>query len=229
MPSLLEQQRGFAAALLAADATSPRMAVYRSNVYGNWRGALAGAYPVVRRIVGEEYFEALARGYAAAFPSVSGDLHEYGQRLAEYLAAHADTQDLPYLPDVARLEWLAHRAHYAADPSPFDNSRPTEARLAPACALLESEWPLARIWDAHQEGGDPASVDLAAGPDRVLVHRAHWRVEVCSPRPGDYRFLERLGAGDALGAALEAAVAADCAFVPRAAFAAWVQAGVITQ
>lgn len=227
MPSLLEQQREFAAALLAPAAASPRLAVYRANIHGNWSGALASAYPVVRRIVGEAFFEAMARDYAREFPSTSGDLHEYGARLANFLSACAETQDLPYLPDVARLEWLAHRAHFAADPAPFDASRPTEARLAPACALLESEWPLARIWQAHQEGGEPESVDLGAGPDRVLVHRKGWRVAVSSLGVGDYRFLERLAAG--LGAALEAAVAEDPGFDPRVALAHWVAEGVIAQ
>ncbi|MGH8707553.1 MAG: hypothetical protein ACREVD_05780, partial [Burkholderiales bacterium] len=67
------------------------------------------------------------------------------------------------------------------------------------------------------------------GPDRVLVHRSGWRIEVSSLRAGDYRFLERLRAGAGLGPALEAATATDAAFVARVAFAAWVQAGVITQ
>ncbi|MDH3319707.1 MAG: putative DNA-binding domain-containing protein [Betaproteobacteria bacterium] len=229
MPSLLEQQRAFATALLDAASGPPRMQVYRANTFGNWSAALGGAYPVVRAIVGAEFFEMLARNYARASPSTSGNLHDYGEQLAQFLEGYAQTQDLPYLPDVARLEWLAHRAYYAADALPFDFSRPTQARLAPACALLESAWPLLRIWEAHQEGGDPASVDLGAGPDRVLVHRPRWHVEVCTLRPGDYRFLERLQAGAPLGPALEAAVAADGAFVPRVAFAAWVQAGVITQ
>lgn len=229
MPSLLDQQRAFAAALLDAASGPPRMQVYRANVFGNWRAALGGAYPLVRAIVGSEYFELLARDYAQATPSTSGDLHDYGERLAPFLEGHAQTQDLPYLPDVARLEWLAHRAYYAADAVPLDLSRPTEARLAPHCALITSAWPLQRIWEAHQEHGDPATVDLSAGADRVLVHRPRWRVEVCSLRAGDYRFLEQLHAGAGLGAALEAAVAEDSAFVARAAFAAWVQAGVITQ
>jgi hypothetical protein len=227
MPSLLEAQRSFAAALLESSGPAG-MAVYRGNVLGNWRAALAGAYPVARRIVGEAFFDAMARDYARAYPSSSGDLNEYGALLAQFLSQYAHAEDLPYLPDVARLEWLVHRAYYAAEPVPFDFARPTEARLAPACALLAAEWPVARIWHAHQEGGDPASVDLAAGAELVLVHRQAWRVEVSALRPGDHRFLERLGAGAGLGPALEAAAAADAAFVPRVALAAWVQSGVIT-
>ncbi|MDH4173717.1 MAG: DNA-binding domain-containing protein [Betaproteobacteria bacterium] len=229
MLSLLEQQRAFAAALLDAAAGPARMRVYRANVFGNWSAALAGAYPIVRAIVGAACFEVMARDYSQVSPSASGDLHEYGAQLAAFLDGYPQAADLPYLPDVARMEWLAHLAFYAADPPPFDLSRPTEVRLAPPCALLGSAWPLQRIWEAHQEGGDPASVNLDAGPDRILVHRAGWRVEVCSLGAGDYRFLERLRAGDALGPALEAATAADAAFVARVAFAAWVQAGVIAQ
>jgi uncharacterized protein len=229
MHSLLEQQRRFAAELLDAASGPVRMRVYRANVFGNWSAALGGAYPILRAIVGPAFFEMLSRDFALASPSTSGDLHEYGAQLAQFLEGYGETRDLPYLPDVARLEWLSHRAFYAADAAPFDLSRPTQARLAPACGLLESVWPLQRIWEEHQEGGEPASVDLGAGPDRILVHRAHWRVEICSLRAGDYRFLARLQAGDDLGAALAAAVAADRAFVARVAFAAWVQAGVITQ
>lgn len=228
MPSLLELQRAFGAELLGAGGP-PRMSVYRGNAFGNWSAALAGAYPIVQRIVGADFFRLLARDYAIAHPSTSGDLHAYGARLAEFLDAYQGTLDLPYLPDVARMEWLAHVAYYAADPAPFDFSRPTEARLAPSCGLLVSGWPLARIWAAHQADGDPSSVDLHAGPDRILVHRPGWRVEVRLLAPGGYRFLERLGAGAALGPALEAAVAEDPEFDARVALAAWVDIGAITQ
>ena len=229
MPSLLEAQRAFAAALGDPSAGPARMEVYRGNIHGNRQSALAGAYPVVRMIVGAAYFELLADAYGAAHPSVSGDLHEYGGALARFLESYEDAADLPYLPDVARLEWLVHRAYYAADPVPFDPSRPTEARLAPACALLAAEWPVARIWHAHQEGGEPAAVDLSASAERVLVYRPGWRVEVCALDPGDNCFLGRLTAGASLGEALEAAVHADSTFDPRAALAAWVQTGVITR
>jgi hypothetical protein len=229
MPSLLEAQHAFAAALLGASPAPLSMSVYRANVSGNREAALAGAYPIVRRIVGDEFFAGMARAYARAHPSASGDLNEYGERLAAFVADWPHTRDLPYLPDVARMEWLAHRAYFAADAAAFDFSRPTGVRLAPGCALLESAWPLAAIWTAHQAGGDPSSVDLRAGAQRILVHRAGWRAEVCPLSAGDHVFLARLRDGAALGAALEAAAKADDAFLPGVALAAWVQAGVITQ
>lgn len=227
MPALPDQQAAFGAALLDGGGP-PRMAIYRNNVLGNWRGALAGAYPVTRAIVGEVFFAALARAYGRSHPSRSGDLNEFGAGLAGFLEAFPHTQDLPYLPDVARLEWCVHLAYYAADAPPFDVSRPSEARLAPACAVLVSSWPLAAIWNAHQEGGDPAAVRLDAGPEYVLVHRPGWRVEVRALERGAYCFLERLAAGEALGPALAAGAAADSGFDPGTALAAWVPQGVIT-
>lgn len=237
MPSPLEQQQDFAALILGSGA-AVGVAAYRANAFGNWGKALAGAYPIVRKIVGADFFERMARGYARAHPSTSGDLNEYGAQMPEFAAASAHTRDLPYLADVARMEWLAHRAYYAADPVPFDfkvesfmdsNSyaalRPI---LAPACALMASDWPLARIWTVHQDDylGE-FDVNLAAGPDRILVHRPRWRAEVSSLSAGDYGFLAGALAGAALGEALERAAAVDSAFDPAVALAAWVKAGVI--
>jgi len=252
MHALLELQRSLGAALAqpggvalpaplfrgSRDETPARLAVYRGNVYGNRAKALAAAYPIVRKIVGGDFFDAMAREYARVYPAASGDLNEYGARLTEFVAAFPHTQDLPYLPDVARMEWLAHRAYYAGDGAAFDSARlaglpssryaQLHPALAPACALLASDWPLARIWTVHQddfEGG--IDIDLDAGPDRVLIHRPHWRVQVLALGPGDYRLLESALAGATLGRALEAAVEDDPAFDPAAGLARWVEVGVI--
>lgn len=231
MPSLLEQQARFAGELMGR-AGAPGMDVYRGNVFGNWSLALSGAYPIVRKIVGEEFFRGLAREYARSHPSASGDLNEYGTQLAAFVSDFPHTRDLPYLPDVARMEWLAHRAYYAADAAAFsldavgELSRPT---LTPACALLTSEWPLSRIWTVHQDDYEgEIEVDLGAGAERILVHRPKWRAQVRSLAPGDYRFLDMARCGATLGEALEAALAEDPAFDPALALAGWVDAGVIT-
>jgi uncharacterized protein len=250
MPSLPELQRAFAGALtdakraamlapmLRSGGTVARLAVYRGNVYGNAGKALAGAYPVVRAIVGAEFFDGLAREYTRALPSRSGDLNAYGAQLADFVAAFPHTRDLPYLPDLARLEWLVHLAYYAEDAPAFDAGRlaalPPERqaalrpRLAPACALIESHWPLARIWEVHQPGfAGPIEVDLDSGPDGVLVHRPQWRAEVASLARGEFRFLAAARDGASLGEALRAAADADPAFDAGDALARWVSRGAI--
>ena len=150
MPCLPELQRAFSAALedagcaeVAAQAfrgtverNVARLAVYRGNVYANCTKALASAFPVVRKIVGEEFFEALAREFVHRHPSRSGDLNRYGDVFADFLAVFPHTADLPYLPDVARMEWLVHRAHFAEDPPALDLSflGGTDARATPGSA-----------------------------------------------------------------------------------------------
>ncbi|MGA8051539.1 MAG: DNA-binding domain-containing protein [Burkholderiales bacterium] len=215
-----------------------RLAVYRGNVVGAAGKALAGAYPIVVKIVGEEFFEGLAREYLRVHPSVGGDLNEFGESFAEFVAGFPHTQDLPYLADVARMEWLAHRAHYAADAEALDLGRlgavPEEAygrlrlSLAPGCALMASCWPLARVWEVHQDDFEGEfSVDLDSGPQRILIYRPNYRVLVGVLGAGGYRFLQAVASGAPLAGAVDAALAAEPDFALGTALAAWVEAGVI--
>jgi hypothetical protein len=242
MHSLREQQREFGKILLQpgkAPDVGPGFEIYAGNVYGNWTKALASAYPVVRKILGESFFEGVAREYSRAHPSVSGDLNEFGARFPGFVAEFPDAQDLPYLPDVARMEWLAHCAYFAADAPPLDQARlaavPPEdysslrLQCAPGCALIASEWPLARIWEVHQEGyRGELNVDLQSGDEQILIHRPCWHVIVNSVAPGDYRFLVEATRGAALGDALQAASDADPQFDVAGALARWVGEGVVT-
>jgi hypothetical protein len=208
-----------------ADAALERLAVYRGNVVGACTKALAGAYPIVAKIVGQSFFEGLAREYLRRYPSTSGDLNEFGVSLAQFVARFEHTQDLPYLPDVARMEWLTHRAYYAADAAEGRG-----LRLAPACALLASRWPLARIWEIHQDDYEGEfSVDLEAGPERILIYRPRFRVLVGAISTGAYRFLERCAAGAPVAAARDAALVAQPDFDLAAALAAWLEAGVMVE
>lgn len=242
MQSLRDLQRDFGRFVIERGGPATMrtgLRIYLGNVYGNWTKALASAYPIVCKIVGEPFFEDLACAYARAHPSVSGDLNEFGAHLPAFVARLPHTQDLRYLPDVAGMEWLAHRAHFAANSPRFDPARlaavPPERhsllqlRFAPASALIASEWPLARIWEVHQDGyrGDPY-VDLASAAGYFLVLRPCWHVMLESVALGDYRFLTEAKRGASLGEALQAAAAADSDFNAANALARWVGKGVIT-
>ena len=122
-------QADFAAALVepsAAAALTPalvghdagvlgRLALYRGNVSAAWEKALANAYPVVRALVGNEFFGGLARAYGRAHPSVSGDLNHFGARFAEFIDGFEHARSLPYLGDVAALFEHGHAKRAVLD------------------------------------------------------------------------------------------------------------------
>jgi len=228
MPSLRELQEAFAAALLdpagvdlapfiVSDHIAPaaRLDVYRNNARHNFGEALRAVYPVVERLVGAPFFDHVAACYGRSHPSTSGDIHAFGARLGDFLAAFEAAAGLPYLPDVARLEWAMHEVFHAADAAPFPLERlaevPADAHatlrftLSPACRLLASPWPVARLWALHQPGvaWDDA-FDIAAGGESVLVRRSGFEVELEPLAAADFAMLRRLADGQTLGEALAA-------------------------
>ena len=215
-----------------------RLAVYRSNVGANATRALAAIYPIVRRLVGAEFFDGLARAYCSAHPSASGDLNELGERLADFVQTFPPAQALPYLPDVARLEWLAHRAHYAADHAPLDVNTlasireddypELELRLHPSVATLESAYPLLRIWEVHQDDyAGEIAVDFGDCGESVIVYRPDFRATVARLARGESVFLATIGHGGLLGSALEQAFAADPEFDLAASLQRWIAAHIV--
>jgi len=212
MRSLRETQTAFAAAILMGRG-GERLQVYRNNVFISLRQALADVYPVVRRLVGEEFFNQLARRFVREYPSRSGNLHEFGHELARFLGELPDVSELPYLPDVAALEWALHEVFHEAEAPPFDFSKlsdPENARLPlhPAARLIASRYPVLAIWEANQ-ADDPGVVDLDAGGDWLIVFRDGLDPAITRVSPGEFALLSALAQHMTLGEACEAAVAAE--------------------
>ena len=214
-----------------------RMALYSGNLDAVWEKALAEAFPVVRQLVGEEFFNALARAYGRAIPSRSGDLNVFGDRFARFVSTFPQVQSLPWLADVARLEWNVHRAHYAADASQIDRAHlaalmpeellATRFSLSPAVAWLESRYPVATLWQAHQVQSDVALPDTLDRAEQALIVRPQWRVQVLSSGPSEIAALTRLRNGAPMAAVIEAALQLDAQFDFTAASLRWLEFGVL--
>ena len=180
MTSLAVIQSDFMAAIHGEQAAGS-LAVYRAQALAGWRAALAAAYPVVARLVGPAFFDEAADRYAGRHPSTSGDLHEFGDAFARFLGAYAPASGLPWLGDVARLEWALHHSAFAADAAPFDFA--SLAALAPdrqgdvvlqwhpATRRISSPHPILSLWEANQRSRD-GTPDRMTGPDKVIVTRA---------------------------------------------------------
>lgn len=228
MASLLELQRAFAQGIGVGDVASiegeirggglppaARVRIYWNLVRESALDALRSTYPVVERLVGERFFEWVGGRFLADCPSPSGDIEERGAGFPGFLSRSPDVHGLPYLPDVARLEWACHEVLRARDEEPLD-VRPApplaamlnlRLRLSPARRLIASDYPVTRIWEAHQQAGEPAlRIDLAEGRARHLIFRRDLAVGMKPLSAGEFRLLEALSAGARLGEACEAAV-----------------------
>jgi hypothetical protein len=245
VPELRDLQARFAAALLSSDEApaelfsgsgelaARRFALYRGNLSANWDRSLGNAYPVLRQLLGAEFFRGLAREYGRDVPLCAGDLNRFGDRLPEYLETFEPLSDYPYMPDVARLEWALHTAHYAhnapAASAPALASMDTEAlgalrlRLHPACSLVYSAWAVEAIWRAHQPGGrTPGNIRAES---RTLICRPAWRAEVLPLSRGEFAALDAIRTGADLGTALETAQDAETAFDPAVGLSRWLGRG----
>ena len=248
LDALAAGQQAFAAALLntvaplpsfAGEAVPQRFSLYRGNLSATWRRTLGHAYPVVLALVGEDFFGGLARAYGGRYPSDSADLNQFGDRFADFLADFPPVDELPYLPDMARLEWAVHLAHYAADapglaPEALAALHPDqlEARrfsLHPACALLASDWQVAALWRAHQDGEGQGMFphDLPAA-SCALVCRPRWKAQVLVVDAAAHAALLALQRGQTFGAALDAAFGLDPAFDLAAHLRQWLAHAVLT-
>jgi hypothetical protein len=194
---------------------------YRGNAGALAERALAGAFPTVAELVGDESFGALARDFWSQQPPQRGDLGEWGTGLPDFVAASAQLADEPYLADVAHLDWLVHGASRAADGPPATPALgalavtdPVQLRLAlvPGSALLSSRWPIVAIWLAHRRPSDDperfAGVRAAFEADRsehAFVWREGLAVRVAALAEPDARFARALLGALPLAAALDAA------------------------
>ncbi len=189
--------------------------VYRNNYRGNLHDALAGAFPVVQQLVGDEFFRMLAARFIEHMPSRSANLHHYGAGLPDFIRDFAPARELIYLADVAALEWAGHTAYFAPDTPAFDFSQlaaiPTEqhARLTfalhPAVRVVHSPYPVLAIWQAHQPGAArDFNIDLASGPSIALVCRPHLDIAIIALDAAEASWLQLTQTGQALGPATAA-------------------------
>jgi len=216
-----------------AERVVARLALYRRTMMGAWRQALATAYPVVHALIGLECFTDLARHYAMLHPSTNGDLHRFGARLAEVIAAYPATMALPYLSDVAALEWAVHRARHAADTPPVSRERiaglsPAELLssrfvMHPACWWMASAHPICSIWAAHQPDSAIELSSIVRKPEFAVVTRRRWHVAAVPVTRGDIVAFDTLKADADMDETISTALQADPTFDFARAFVRWLE------
>ena len=199
-----------------------RLAVYRHHVLTTLTATLEAAYPVVCRLVDRRFFGYAADAFVRRHLPTEPCLAEYGAGFPDFLASFPACGAIPYLPDVARLEWAVHAAAQHSDAASLDLARlrcvdPRDmAQLRfvpdPSVVLLASPWPVDRIWKAHQEGTSEALPGLEGGAVCLQIHVVGETVAMRVLEPATFAFRDALTRGLTLGEAAGSALERDPSF-----------------
>lgn len=164
--------------------------VYRHAYRARLTAALRDNHGVLPRAMGDEAFDALAAAYVDEHPSRHPSIRWFGDRLADFMAAHGDLVPHPAFVDLARMEWALRGAFDAADAPPLARETlaalPSGAwpslvlRLHPSVQMLQLDWAVEPAWKALQDAGDePELPEPQASPHTLLVWRpvldTRWR------------------------------------------------------
>jgi putative DNA-binding protein len=231
MPSLAEIQDAYAAALL--DRASPvpafidgsarrrserRFAVYRNNVAAGLITALATRFPVVKRLVGDEFFRAMAHAYATTELPRSPLMLYYGETFPAFIEGFAPAAPIPYLADIARIEMARGLAYHAADAStleaeefaaiPEDHIGELRVQLHPSVSIIVSDYPIYSIWHVNQDPERFAPVSFFKR-ESVLIARPYLRVKTLCISREIAEFVRALAAGKPLAEAIDITSAAE--------------------
>lgn len=196
------------------------LAAYRANALANAERALVSTYRVIAQLMGEENFSFLSRDFLRKFPPQRGDQAQWGEKLGAFLAQAPQLSSMPFLADVAHLEWALHTCAGERDQAQDVQSfaaltahvpRDLLFNLAPGARALPSAHPAADIHLAHRDPTDRfalnAALDLLRGGvgQTALVWRQGFVPRVRVLHPNEQAFVYALLAGQTLAEGLDAA------------------------
>lgn len=222
MPKLHNIQENFLSLLygdakIAADAAAiaanfyDRLTIYQNNLQLTAAGLLRDIYPITHQLLGDDFIRIRVPQFLRLHPFTSGDRHQWGGQLANFLGALPELQDYVFVPPMAALEWALYRAQLADDGAVVDFAT-LAAKLAAAedvgCAPHASVQMIAvggnilPIWQAHR--ADYPLPSWQPSPAKLLV----WRNpadELCVQQltPDAENFLKLLAADNRLDNALD--------------------------
>lgn len=237
MSDLADFQTGFLRAMAGRrDALSAQagLQVYRNTIAKGRADALAASFPTVGSIVGDEWLRTAAGLYGRESPPVTPALQDYGAGFPDWLAAFPHAADLPYLADIARIDWLWSEACFSADAEPLEAralERLSPEDLAgawlvphPALRFARFETGVPSLWQTCQA---PFAGEVALGgePEGVLIVRPGATVSVHAATPAAVAFLGACQAGKPVGEAALATLDEDLSADLSALFAELITRG----
>jgi hypothetical protein len=185
---------------------SEALSIHRGTAIGGLVNALRLTHPTIDALVGEDYFDHVARAYVLSHPPRHAHLDIYGAAFAAFVESFPSAQGLSYLADVARLDWAVDRAlHRSGAMRTITIDAQVAIRLPTSMAVLELSYPAHIIRESLGNDAALAAINLEASSHYIAIWRQNDAAAVLAIRPAAGRFLTALVEGAAPDQALRRA------------------------
>jgi Putative DNA-binding domain len=237
--SILSQTSSRLGSKLEAGDANPvnRFAIYRNNTLISLTESLKANFPVTVRLVHERFFHWVVQEFIRHHPPEEARLSSYGAKLPAYLAGLPACRSVPYVAEVARLEWAIcislhaeHRDSCSIEMLSRLGGAVGDARLIlqPALQLIPARWPIIDIWKAHQRSAVELPGGITRQPTYVQVTRTADRIRLSPLSAGRCTFRRGLARGLSLNAAIRLATSRDRSFAPGVELASLFGENIVT-
>jgi hypothetical protein len=186
-----------------------RLGVYTGGYSARIREALLEAFPAVAMILGDGSLDSLLHRYLPLVPTGWCNLNSVGQALPDFLVSDRLSEELPFLPDLAHLEWSVFECFHARVGGTFDLAVAADWNLddwarasigfQPGVALVQSAWPIHELREARERDRSQIDVDLVGHPRSVWLYRQGFDVVTEQLDDADAEAAHGLLRGEPLG------------------------------
>ncbi|MEF8794312.1 HvfC family RiPP maturation protein [Thiohalorhabdus sp.] len=147
--------------------------VYRRLVYNNLQGFLASNFPVMRRILEGERWEALVANFLAEHRAQTPYFLEIGRELLTYLGEVREPRsgDPAFLLELAHYEWVELALSVDEAELPSEGVDPEGDLVAGRPVVSPLAWPLQYAFPVHQIGPGFEPETAPEQPTFLVIYR----------------------------------------------------------
>lgn len=173
--------RGFSSLLegeIVSDdiSAADRFQIYQNNFRGSLVEALLGVFPIVSAFVGEVFTRTAIKHFVEMSPPNEACLSSYGSAFSDFLKDYEHASDVPYIADLARVEWAVFDAQHQKEVTP--TVKENQRQLNPNVQLLSSDYPLLNLWMVGTGQLMPEAVHLEQGGQTLCVILHEGQIEL---------------------------------------------------
>jgi len=195
-----------------------RLAIYGDGYFIRIVDVMAGNYAVLCAVLGDhEFRHHVAREYLIKHPSIHKCIDNIGNFMPAFLEKHSASRKLPFLADLARLEWAFHESFYADEWPLLDGAafkdvpieKWTSARISldPSVRLLALRHDVVNLWRDDGTWSARRLKGIKKTPTRVVVYRRpDAQVRVWTEPEASFALLKAFQTNQTFDAALRAAM-----------------------